>query len=129
MPTFGSKSRAARDTCDDRLIYTLDYTIQRIDCSVVWGHRGETEQQEAFTSGNSQLRWPLSNHNALPSTAVDVVPWPTGYSSLPEFYELASYMYAGAAEIGVHLEWGGHWKNYTGLGHDDRDWAHWQIKT
>ena len=127
MPQFGTKSRAGRDSCDPRLIHTLDYTIQRMDCSVIWGHRGQLAQQEAFLSGASQLAWPLSNHNAKPSMAVDVVPFPTGYNSLPEFYELASYMYAGAAQIGVHLIWGGHWKNYTGKGHNDRDWAHWEI--
>ena len=127
MPAFGTKSRERRDTCEESLIQALDYTIQRIDCSVVWGHRGEAEQQRAFADRRSKLQWPLSNHNSLPSQAVDVIPWPTGYNSLPEFYELASYMFAGAAQIGVHLKWGGHWINYTGKGHNDRDWAHWEI--
>ncbi len=127
MPQFGKNSRTRRDTCEPKLIEVLDYTIQRIDCSVIWGHRGHDAQQEAFRSGASKLRWPLSNHNASPSKAVDVIPWPTGYDSIPEFYELASYMFAGAAHIGVHLKWGGHWKNYTGKGDQDRDWAHWEI--
>jgi len=59
---------------------------------------------------------------------VDIVPWPTQYDDLAKFYELATYMYAAADKLGVSLEWGGHWKNYTGKGHNDRDWAHWELR-
>jgi len=106
----------------------LNEAIKHFDFSIVWGHRGMEDQNEAFRSGNSKLRWPLSKHNALPSRAVDIVPYPNGYdASYAEFYELATYVLGAASALGVPLRWGGHWKNYTGRGENDRDWAHYEI--
>lgn len=85
------------------------------------------EQNTAFKNGRSRNRWPTSKHNAFPSKAVDIVPFPGGYEASPEkFYELATYVLAAASEKGISLEWGGHWKNYTGKGDNDRDWAHFE---
>ena len=127
MPSFGRQSRERRDTCEISIQDVLNEAIKEIDFSVVCGHRTEPAQTEAFDAGNSQVRWPFSNHNILPSQAVDIIPYPMGYESIPHFYELASYMYAAAAKLGVHLKWGGHWKNFTGKGDQDRDWAHWEL--
>lgn len=127
MPAFGTQSRKALKTCDPDIQAVLNEAIKHVDFSVVWGHRGMEEQNRAFNEGKSQRRWPTSNHNSLPSQAVDVVPYPTGYNSLPEFYELATYIYAACIKLGVRLEWGGHWKNFTGKGDNDRDWAHWEL--
>lgn len=85
-------------------------------------------QNKAFNSGKSRNRWPTSKHNAFPSNAVDIVPYPHGYeASFKAFFELSTYILASASEQGVPLKWGGHWKNYTGQGENDRDWAHFEI--
>jgi hypothetical protein len=128
MPSFGSNSRAQRDTCKVVIQDVLNEAINHVDFSVVRGHREKAKQNAANDAGRSKLRWPNSRHNSIPSEAVDIIPYPTGYADLDKFYELATYMFAAASKLGVALEWGGHWKNYTGKGDNDRDWAHWEIR-
>lgn len=130
MPQFGSKSRERRDTCDQELQDVLNEAIKHFDFSIIWGQRGEEDQNTAFRTGKSRLRWPLSKHNKLPSVAFDIVPYPGGYTaSYESFYEMASYVLGAASKLGVPLIWGGHWKNYTGKGDNDRDWAHFEKKS
>ena len=127
MPSFGKRSRKAVASCDEECQDVLNEAIKFFDFSVIWGFRGMEEQNDAFRKGQSRNRWPTSKHNSLPSVAFDIVPYPDGYEAdLAEFYEMATYIYAAATRLGVHLEWGGHWKNYTGKGHNDRDWAHFE---
>lgn len=45
------------------------------DHTILCGHRGELEQNRAFADKRSTKRWPDSNHNKLPSPAVDAAPW------------------------------------------------------
>ena len=128
MPHFGTKSKQALDTLEEELQDVLNEAIKHVDFSVVWGYRDMEAQNRAFQEGRSRNRWPTSKHNAHPSLAFDIVPYPAGYeASYERFYELASYVLAAATEYGVPLEWGGHWKNYTGRGENDRDWAHYEL--
>jgi len=127
MPHFGRSSKEKRNTCDPRLQEVLDEAIKHVDFSIIWGHRDMEEQNSAFKAGRSRNRWPTSKHNAYPAKAFDIVPYPGGYeASTEKFYELASYVLAAASEKGISLKWGGHWKNYTGKGENDRDWAHFE---
>lgn len=128
MPTFGkiSKQRLVGVSLDLRAI--LDEAIKYTDFSVIWGHRDMQAQNEAFSDGRSHKRWPTSKHNAWPSHAVDIVPYPGGYdSSIKEFYEMATYIYQAASQEQTPIRWGGHWKNYTGKGELDRDWSHFEL--
>ncbi len=127
MPRLSQTSKTRRDTCHQENIDVLDEAIKHYNFSVIWGFRGEKSQNRAFRSGNSRNRWPTSRHNKQPSNAFDIVPYPGGYeASYEEFYEMATYVLAAASMLGVKLKWGGHWKNYTGKGDNDRDWAHFQ---
>lgn len=130
MPTFGTKSRQAVNTLDEDLKDLLNKAIEGVDFSVVWGHRDMEAQNTAFAEGNSRNRWPTSKHNSYPAIAFDVVPYPHGYNApYRAFFEMATYILAAASEQGVALRWGGHWKNYTGKGLNDRDWAHFEMIT
>lgn len=105
----------------------LNEAIKHFDFAVVWGHRGEADQTRAFRAGLSRNPFPTSKHNSLPSKAFDIVPYPEGYeASYERFYEMATYVFAAASKLGVKIRWGGHWKNYTGKGDNDRDWAHFE---
>ena len=118
MPSFGKRSKAARDTCHPKLIEVLDEAINHYDFSVIWGHRGKEDQDNAYFAGNSKLKWPDSKHNSVPSRAFDVIPWPNGFKSTDaDFYLLASYIFRSAAKCGTNLNWGGHWKNFKDLAH------------
>ena len=92
--------------------------IKHYDFTILWGHRGMEEQNKAFNEGNSKLRWPLSKHNANPSKAFDVVPYPKLFeSSTEEFYLMATFILAAASKVGVPIKWGGHWKTFKDLAH------------
>jgi len=118
MSSFGTKSQHCRDTCHPHLREVLDEAIKHYDFSVIWGHRGRVDQDRAYNEGNSKLPWPGSKHNQIPSRAFDVIPYPDGFSaSDQEFYLLATHILRAAAELGVRLNWGGHWKNFKDLAH------------
>ena len=127
MPHFGKTSTKRLEEAELDLQMILNEAIKHFDFSIVWTHRGMEPQNKAHKEGKSQKRWPTSKHNSLPSYAVDIIPYPNGWeSSYAEFYEMATYVFAAAATYGVPIRWGGHWKNYTGQGENDRDWAHFE---
>jgi peptidoglycan L-alanyl-D-glutamate endopeptidase CwlK len=110
MPRFGRRSTERLTAVDEELRKVLNEAIKHVD-------------------GTSKVPWPGSKHNHIPARAVDITPYPAGYdASKEEWYELASYVFAAGAKYNVRLRWGGHWKNYTGQGEDDRDWAHFELR-
>jgi hypothetical protein len=118
VASFGAKSRRCRDECDPALISVLDEAIKHYDFSCVWGFRDMEQQNRAFNEGKSTVRWPNSNHNSTPSRAFDVIPYPDGFGAEDsEFYKLATYILASAAQLGVPIRWGGHWTNLKDLAH------------
>ena len=60
----------------DNISWVYIGKISYIDCSVLCGHRGEEDQNKAYDSGNSKVKWPNGRHNKKPSIAVDVAPYP-----------------------------------------------------
>lgn len=71
------------------------------DVTVLCGYRGEAEQNAAFSSGASKLRWPASKHNRVPAEAVDLAPYPVDWKRTEAFYVLRGYVLATAARLGV----------------------------
>jgi hypothetical protein len=128
VPQLGQRSRERLENVHPDLVRVLEEAIKSYDFTVIWGHRGMEDQNTAFSAGNSKNRWPTSKHNGLPSNAVDIVPYPDLYAaSYEEFFEMATHVLGAASRLGVKIKWGGHWENYTGKGHYDRDWAHFEI--
>ena len=56
MFRFSHISRSRLNTCHPDLITLFNTVIRNYDCSILCGHRGELEQNEAFDNGYSQLR-------------------------------------------------------------------------
>ena len=75
MPKLSKISLERLSTCHEDLIIFCNELIKHYDFVVVCGHRGEKEQNEAFASGASKLKWPNGKHNSYPSKAVDIAPW------------------------------------------------------
>ena len=67
------------------------------------------DRDRAVEKGRSQTPWPRSKHNNLPSTAVDVAPWPIDWDDADSFLVLAGYILATADRLDVPLRWGGSW--------------------
>lgn len=113
MRKWGNQSQLVYDTLHPTLQHYLDRALQEVaDMSLVCGHRGQVDQNAAFDSGHSKLRWPHGKHNHLPSIAVDLQPYPNDGSKEKQWAGLAyiaGSMIQMAKHDGVVLRWGGDW--------------------
>ena len=79
MPRFGRKSKERLASCDPKLQKLFNEVIKHVDCSVLEGHRGKERQNKFYDEGKSKVRYPNGRHNANPSLAVDVTPYPVDW--------------------------------------------------
>ena len=110
MPSFSPRSLERLSTCHPDIQRVLGAAIEFIDFVVLEGHRGQEAQDTAYHDGKSQLQWPESRHNRVPSEAVDIAPWPLDWNDREAFFYLAGVIQATARHLGVRLRWGGRWK-------------------
>jgi len=89
---FSKISKSRLNTCHEDLRNLFNEVIKGYDCTIVCGHRGEIEQNEAFANGYSKLQWPNSKHNSMPSDAVDAVPYESNHL---DWGKLQSAYFAG----------------------------------
>lgn len=109
---FSKSSVKELSTADSRL-QDVAYDVLNIkDHTVLKGHRGKKEQNAAFESGHSKLKWPHGKHNGDPSKAIDVraYPWPYDPQEQREeqLYLLGLYKGIGWAQ-GVNIRTGADW--------------------
>jgi hypothetical protein len=127
MPSFGKTSRKRLETCAPAIQKILNEAIKIIDFSVMEGHRSTEKQFEYYQKGRELIdgKWVVtepgekitnidginkkSQHNYAPSMAVDLAPYPTGYTSLKEFYRLAGVIETIADRLEIKIKWGGDW--------------------
>lgn len=134
MPIFGKRSKNFLNQSHSDLQTLFNEVIKYIDCSVICGHRSEKEQNKAFTERKSQLKYPLSKHNSLPSLAIDIVPFPIDWENLNRFYFFSGFV-LGIAEklfsekvITHKIRWGGDWnKNYDITDERFKDLPHFEL--
>ena len=134
MPTFSLASMQKLATCDPRLQRLMDEVIEIIDITILVGHRGKAEQDEACSQGKSKTPWPTSKHNSLPSKAVDIVQYfPVAphirWNDERSFTLLAGIVKAVAANLGYKIRWGGDWDSDDDQSDEKglRDLDHWEI--
>ena len=129
MPRFGSRSKKRLATCDDRLQDLFKEVVKHFDCSVIQGHRGKADQNKAFDEGRSKLRYPDGNHNAVPSKAVDVAPYPIDWSDRDRFHYFGGFVLGIASQMGLKIRWGGDWDRDTQV-KDNKfdDLPHFEIR-
>ena len=106
---YSPRSRARLETCNPRLQSVFNEVILHTDCTILAGRRSEAEQNEAFDTGRSQLRYPESKHNKAPSLAVDVAPFPIDWENRERFLLFAGFVKGVAAAIGIRLRLGADW--------------------
>lgn len=125
------------NTCHRDLQTVLNAAIKIVDFSVVYGHRTAQEQQELFNKGREDGKVvelskvvtyldgtiKKSKHNHTPSSAVDIIPYPTGWKDPKEFFLVAGVVQTIADQmlkdgrITNEIEWGGRWKTLVDLPH------------
>lgn len=112
MFKFGKKSKELLAQLDPRLqcLANLMMSRQKIDFSIICGHRSKCEQNLAFVEGKSKVKFPYSKHNRTPSMAYDRVPYPIPLNAAGEWDaksqkwdELAALEQQCAADIGIEI--------------------------
>ncbi len=78
MPSFSNISKSRLNTCHQELQTLFHYVIKYYDCTIVTGTRNKADQNECYIKGTSQVKYPNSKHNSLPSMAVDAAPYDNG---------------------------------------------------
>ena len=129
MPRFGKKSMSKLETCHEDLQQVFYQVIKHFDCSVLEGHRGEELQNKYFDEGKSKVKFPKGKHNANPSNAVDVVPWPIDWDDTDRMYYFAGFVKGIAAMLDIPLRWGGDWNDNTEVKDTGfKDLPHFELK-
>ena len=113
MPRFGRRSRKNLETCNEDLQELFNEVIKFFDCTVIQGHRGKEEQNKYFDEGKSKVKYPNGRHNANPSNAVDVVPYPIDWKDTDRMYYFAGFVKGIAYKMGIPIRWGGDWNDNT----------------
>jgi hypothetical protein len=116
------------DTCDERLQKLFERVVEKIDCTILEGERGEERQNFLFDSGQSKLQYPNGKHNSSPSLAVDVAPWPIDWENRERFVLFAGYVLGVANEMDIPLRWGGDWNmDWDTKDHKFFDGPHFEL--
>jgi len=113
MPRFGARSLRELSTAHPDLQRLFHEVIKHFDCTVLEGHRGKEAQEEAVRTGKSKVHYPHGKHNATPSLAVDVAPWPIDWHDRLRFYYFGGFVKGVAEMMGIGIRWGGDWDSDT----------------
>ena len=126
MPRFGEKSLREIRTIDSRLNRILYKAIEKIDFSVIEGHRSLDRQKELFEKGFSKVS--VGKHNKYPSMAVDIQPYPYDRKDLKQFYFLVGYIKAIADFMNIKIRLGADFnRNYNVDDDNFKDVFHLEI--
>ena len=129
MPKFSKKSKAKLNTCDKRLIELFNKVVKKFDCTIIEGHRSKDRQNKLFDEGKSKLQYPNGKHNATPSMAVDVAPYPIDWNDRERFTYFAGYVVGIAYQMGLKIRGGGDWDMDTQVKDNNfDDLPHFEIK-
>ena len=129
MPSFGKKSRENLSTCHEDLQKVFNEVIKHVDCSVLEGHRDERTQEKLYAEGKTKGRYPLGRHNAKPSRAVDVVPYPIDWNDRERFHLFSGFVLGLARGMGITLRWGGDWNmNFEVDDNKFDDFPHFELR-
>lgn len=116
---LGPKSLARLNGVHPSLVSVVKRAIEITtqDFSVLCGVRTAEEQKELYAQGRTKpgaiVTWTLkSNHFTSADGfghAVDLVPYPVDWDTLPKFDAIAEAMMRAAEELGVTIRWGADW--------------------
>ena len=129
MPKFGRRSRTNLHTAHPDLQKLFNEVVKYFDCTVICGHRNEESQNKAFHEGFSKVKFPKGRHNAQPSKAVDVCPYPVDWKDLDRFRYFAGFVLGIASQMDIKIRWGGDWDMDT-FTKDNKfnDLPHFELK-
>ena len=129
MPRFGNNSKKRLASCDQQLQRVFNEVIKYIDCSVLEGQRGKERQNKLYEEGKTKVKYPDGRHNASPSNAVDVTPYPVDWEDRERQTLFAGFVLGIARGLGIKLRWGGDWDmDFQVMDNRFDDFPHFEIK-
>ena len=129
MAKFGKRSKERLATCDEKLQKIFNEVIKHVDCSVLEGHRSGERQNKLYDEGKTKVRYPNGRHNANPSRAVYVVPYPIDWHDRERFHLFAGFVIGIAQSMGIKLRWGGDWNmNFEVDDNNFDDFPHFELR-
>ena len=129
MAEFGKTSKLRLLSCDYKLQEVFKEVIKYVDCSILEGHRNEDRQNKLYDEGKTKVRYPNGRHNATPSRAVDVVPYPVDWNDRERFHLFAGFVLGIAQSMDIKLRWGGDWNmNFEVDDNKFDDFPHFEIR-
>lgn len=121
MFKLSKMSKERLETCDERLITIVSDVLKVMDITVLCGHRGKEEQEKAFSEGKSRAHFGQSYHNATPSLAVDIAPYPINWDvNDPRWNIMCDLVLYIAKRYGIKVKLG---RDFTNL----KDYPHIEI--
>ena len=128
MYRFSKKSKERLASCDERLQRVFNEVIKYTDCSVLEGHRSEERQERLFKERRTKVHYPNGRHNASPSRAADVVPYPIDWHDRERFHLFAGFVLGIARGMDIKLRWGGDWNmNFEVDDNKFDDFPHFEV--
>ena len=135
MPNFSEKSKERLSTCHPELQRLMNEVIKEYDFSIICGYRNEEDQNIAYKNGKSKLQYPNSNHNTIPTLAVDIAPYipqredKNAWKDARYFHILSGFVLCTANRLGIKIRWGGDWNsNFYLEDQDFNDLPHFELK-
>ena len=129
MPRFGKRSKERLATCEKDLQMVFNEVIKYVDCSVLEGHRSKDRQNSLYEDGKTKVRYPNGRHNASPSCAVDVTPYPVDWADRERQTLFAGFVLGVANQMGIELRWGGDWdQDFEVKDNGFDDFPHFELK-
>jgi hypothetical protein len=108
--------------------------IKIIDVTIVWGYRGEVEQNIAWETRQSDKKFPHSKHNRLPSRGVDVAPYNAkikgvDWNDTDKFYYMDGIIKGIAQARGIRIRGGWDWDGDNDFTDQNlNDLAHFELE-
>jgi len=110
---FSKRSKEKLEEAHPDLQRLFNEVIKHVDCTVICGHRGEKEQNQAFVEGKSKLKYPQGKHNKIPAMAVDVAPYypdtKIRWKDAKGFIHFAGFVRGVASQMGINIRCGADW--------------------
>lgn len=128
MANFSDFSKTNLSSANKKLQKLFNEVIKNYDCRVICSLRSEDEQNRLYNEGKSKLEFPDSKHNASPSLAVDVVPYPIDWDDIDRFVHFGGYVMGVADNLNINIRWGGDWDGDNDLGDQSFiDYPHFEL--
>lgn len=114
MYPYGATSEQNLSECTDSIQLVFREAARYRNISITCGHRSNEQQAIEFAEGTTKLGPGESEHNKIPSRAVDAIPYPTtaeDWENREYWVEWTSWLKGFASGLGVTLISGFDWDN------------------